>query len=94
MFDEERDEPYEGVEGVETLGAHQRRAVCLLRQCSVAQVYAHLGAQAEEPGDQIVCLQDALLVHLKRQQRMCREYRPNCRIMDPHKNGGAHDQRI
>ena len=72
MFDEERYESNEGIEGVETLSAHQRRAVSLLRQRPVAQVNTHLSAEAEETRDQVVCLKYALLVHLERQQRMYR----------------------
>ena len=50
---------------MEALSAHQCWTVGLLGKCSVAQVNAHLCAETEETRDQVVCLQDALLVHLK-----------------------------
>ena len=68
MFDEQSNEPHEGVQGVEALGPDQGGGVRLLGQGSVAQIHAHLGAQAEEARDQVVRLQDSLLVHLKKRK--------------------------
>ena len=51
---------------MEALGAHDTGVVVrLLGQRTVAQVHTHLRTQAEEPCDEVVRLQDALLVHLE-----------------------------
>ena len=64
MFDEESDEPDEGVQSVETLCPHQGGAVVLLGQGAVAEVHTHLSRHPEEPGDQVVSLEEAVQVHL------------------------------
>lgn len=56
MLDQEGYEPDKGIQGVETFGPDQRGTVALLSQSPVAQVYTHLCAQSEEPGDKVVCL--------------------------------------
>ena len=67
MLNEQRNQPHEGIQSVETFSSDQRRAVAggsLVAECTVAQVHAHLSTQAEETGDEVVRLKDALLVHL------------------------------
>lgn len=69
VFDQQGDEPDKGIEVVVTLGSDDGgtrcRVVLLLSLRPVAYLHAHLCAQSEEPRDQVVCLQDALLVHLE-----------------------------
>ena len=64
MFDQQGDQPDEGVQSVETLGSHQGGAVVLLGQSAVAEIHTHLSRHPEEPGDQVVSLQQAVQVHL------------------------------
>lgn len=68
MLDQQRNEAYEGVQVVVALGTDDGgaggRVVLLLGLGTVADLHAHLRAEAEEACDQVVRLQDALLVHL------------------------------
>lgn len=66
MFHQQRNEPHESVQCVEALGAHDHwRGVVLFGERPVAQIDAHLGAQTEEAGDEVVSFQDSVHVHLK-----------------------------
>lgn len=60
MFDQQRDEPDEGVQVVVALGSDDCGAGCrvvlLLGLSAVTDLHTHLGAQPEEPGDQVVRL--------------------------------------
>lgn len=42
------------------------RIVLLLGQGSIADLNTHLSAKTEKTGDQVICFQDPLLVHLTR----------------------------
>ena len=64
MPEQQLNQTYEGVEGVETLYADTSHHLARLRQCSVAQVNTHLRTQTEETRYQVVGLQDALQMHL------------------------------
>ena len=64
VFDKESNEPDESIKSVETLCPDQGWAVVLLGEGAVAEVHAHLGGHAEEPGDQVVRLQQTVEVHL------------------------------
>ncbi len=66
MFDQQRYQPDEGVQCVETLRPDDSPAVCLVRQRAVTQVNTHLCTQPEKTGDEVIALQDSLLVHLDR----------------------------
>lgn len=72
VLDQQGNEPDKGVQVVVALGPDDGgtgcRVVLLLRLCPVADLDTHLGAQPKKPGDQVVRLQDALLVHLKRNE--------------------------
>ena len=56
VLHQQRYQAHKGVQGVETLGAHQSGRVRLLAEGAVAQVDAHLRAQAEEASDEVVRL--------------------------------------
>lgn len=47
-------------------GGVGRRVVLLLGQGSIADLNTHFGAKTEKTGDQVICFQDPLLVHLTR----------------------------
>ena len=64
MFDQQTDNSDKSIQSVEAFCSDQGGVVVLLSKCSVAQVHAHLGGHAEEPGDQVVGLQQAMEVHL------------------------------
>jgi hypothetical protein len=71
VLHQQRNEPDECVERVEALGADEGGSVAGagrgFAQRAVTQVHTHLRAQAEEARDQVVRLEDALLVHLERE---------------------------
>lgn len=73
MFDQQGYEPHKGVQVVVTFGSDDGCTGCgvvlLLRLCTVADFHTHFRAQTEEPCDQVIRLQDALLMHLKRKKR-------------------------
>lgn len=73
VFDQQGDEPDEGVQVVVTLRSDDGCAGCwvvlLLSLCPVTYLHAHFCAKPEEPRDQVICLQDALLVHLEERKR-------------------------
>jgi hypothetical protein len=64
VFDQQSYEAYKGVQCVEALVTHARRTLVVFCQRLVAQIHAHLCAQPEEARDEVICMQDALLVHL------------------------------
>lgn len=74
MFDQQGYEPNEGVQVVVTLGSDDGcagcRVVLLLRLRPVTYLHAHFCAQPEEPRDQVIGLQDALLVHLQEDKKI------------------------
>lgn len=72
MFDQQGNEPHKGVQVVVTFGSDDGCTGCwvvlLFSLRTVADLHTHLCAQAEEPCDQVVCLQDPLLMHLKEEE--------------------------
>lgn len=68
VFDQQGYEPNEGIQVVVTLcpddGGTGCWVVLLLSLCPIAYLHTHFCAQPEEPCDQVISLQDALLVHL------------------------------
>lgn len=67
MFDQKGDEPNKSVKVMVALGPDNGRAgggVLLFSLSAVTDLHAHLCAQPEEASDEVVGLQDALLVHL------------------------------
>lgn len=63
-------EPHKGIQVVVALGSNHSgvgcRIVLLLGQGSIADLNTHFGAKTEKTGDQVICFQDPLLVHLTR----------------------------
>lgn len=68
MLDQKGDEAHKGIQVVVAFGSDDggagRRVVLLLGLRPVADLHAHLSAQAEEACDQVIRLQNALLMHL------------------------------
>lgn len=68
VFDQQCYEPNKGIQVVVTLRSDDGCTGCwvvlLLSLCPIAYLHTHFCAQSEEPCDQVICLQDALLVHL------------------------------
>lgn len=73
VFDQQRYEPNKGIQVVVTLGSDDGCTGCwvvlLLSLSPIAYLHTHFCAQPEEPCDQVICLQDALLVHLGEKER-------------------------
>lgn len=69
MFDQQGYEPHKGIEVVVTLGPDYSCTGCwvvlLLCLSPIAYLHTHFCAKPEEPRDQIICLKDSLLMHLK-----------------------------
>lgn len=63
-------ESHKGIQVVVALGSNHGgvgcRIVLLLGQGSIADLNTHFGAKTEKTGDQVICFQDPLLVHLTR----------------------------
>lgn len=61
-------EPHKGIQIVVALGSDHggvgSRVVLLLSLSTIADFNTHFSAKPEKAGDQVVCFQDALLVHL------------------------------
>ena len=73
MSDEEGDEADECVQRVVASGPGERvvGTVGGAIQSPVAHIHTHFGADAEEASDEVVCLQDALRVHLSHKCGEC-----------------------
>lgn len=73
VFYQQGYEPDERIQVVVTLGSDNGCTGCwvvlLLSLCPIAYLHTHFCAQPEEPCDQVICLQDALLVHLEEEER-------------------------
>ena len=69
VFDQQCYEPHKGIQVVVTLGSDNSCTGCwvvlLLSLSPIAYLHTHFSAQSEEPCDQVIGLQDALLVHLQ-----------------------------
>ena len=49
---------------METLSANHVWTLHVVHESPITEIHTHLCAQPEETGDQIICLQDPMLVHL------------------------------
>lgn len=81
MFDQQCYEPNKGIQVVVALGSDDGGTGCwvvlLFSLCAIAYLHTHFCAQPEEPSDQVIRLQDALLVHLEKEKRS--DVRNDCR---------------
>lgn len=72
MFDQQGYEPHKGIQVVVTFGSDDGCTGCwvvlLFSLCTVADLHTHFCAQTEEACDQVICLQDSLLMHLKEER--------------------------